>query len=62
MCGHTLASPVAYLVVTTPGRGDYYSGCSMQWSHTLAPLGLGGSMFFSLVDPCVFYGDSICPG
>jgi hypothetical protein len=39
MCVRRLASPVTYLVVTTPGRVGYYSGCSVQWSHTLAPWG-----------------------
>jgi hypothetical protein len=28
MCGGRLVSPAAYLVVTTPGRGGCYSGCS----------------------------------
>jgi hypothetical protein len=26
MCGRILASPVAYLVVTSPGRGDFIRG------------------------------------
>jgi hypothetical protein len=48
VCMRTLASPVAYLVVTTPGHGGYYSGCSVQWSHTLAAWGRGGAGCSSL--------------
>jgi hypothetical protein len=62
MCGRRLALSVVYLAVTTPGRGGYSSEYTIQWSHTLAPWGWGGLMFFSLVDLCVFYDDSICSG
>jgi hypothetical protein len=51
---------VVYLIVTTSGRGGCRSKFIMQWILTLVPWGYEGLM--RLINPCVYYGDSISVG